>query len=70
MGVRVGVLTFLSSMIIVGATGLGGLWPLEWAWQTFFSIGIGNSMEQYIAVKICILASKLYEPQFWAACGR
>jgi len=52
-------LTFLSSMIIVGATGLGGLWPLEWAWQTFFSIGIGISIEQYIAVKICILASKL-----------
>jgi len=23
-------------MEIVGATGLGGLWALEWAWQTFF----------------------------------
>jgi len=30
-------------MKIVGAKGLGGLWALEWAWQTFFldqSIGI------------------------------
>jgi len=30
-------------MKIVGATGLGGLWALEWAWQTLFlgqSIGI------------------------------
>jgi len=24
---------FLSSMKIVGATGLGGLWALEWAWH-------------------------------------
>jgi len=23
-------------MKIVAATGLGGLWALEWAWQTFF----------------------------------
>jgi len=29
-------LKFLSSMKTVGATGLGGLWALEWAWQTFF----------------------------------
>jgi len=29
-----------SSMKIVGATGLIGLWALEWSWQTFFgSIG-------------------------------
>jgi len=47
MGVRVGVAnlfldqsigidetnTFLSSIQIVGATGLGGLWALEWAWH-------------------------------------
>jgi len=26
-------LTFFSSMNIVGATGLGCLWALEWAWQ-------------------------------------
>jgi len=25
-------------MKIVGARGLGGLWALEWAWQTFFGI--------------------------------
>jgi len=25
-------LTFFSSIKIVGATGLGGLWTLEWAW--------------------------------------
>jgi len=29
-------LTFLFSMKIVGATGLYGLWALEWAWQLFF----------------------------------
>jgi len=29
-------LTFLSSMQIVGATGLCGLWAVEWAGQTFF----------------------------------
>jgi len=23
-------------MKIVGVTGLGGLWALKWAWQTFF----------------------------------
>jgi len=46
MGVRVGVdqsigidetntfqLTFLSSTKIVDATGLGGLWALQWAWH-------------------------------------
>jgi len=26
-------LKFLSSMKIEGATGLGGLWALEWAWH-------------------------------------
>jgi len=26
----------LSSMKIGGVTGLGGLWALKWAWQTFF----------------------------------
>jgi len=26
-------LTFFSSMKIVGATGLGGLWALKWAWH-------------------------------------
>jgi len=44
MGVRVGVENFflinrkkfLSSMKIVGVTGLGGLWALKWAWQTIF----------------------------------
>jgi len=25
-----------SSIKIVGATGLAGLWALKWAWQTFF----------------------------------
>jgi len=33
-------LKFFSSMKIVGATGLGGLWALEWAWQTFFWINL------------------------------
>jgi len=31
-------LKFLSSMKIVGTTGLGGLWALEWALQIFGSI--------------------------------
>jgi len=50
MGVRVGVfldqsigieeintfkLKFLSIIKIVGATGLGGLWVLEWAWHIY-----------------------------------
>jgi len=32
-------------MKVVGATGFGGLWALEWAWQTFFwqSIGIDEN---------------------------
>jgi len=40
------LLTFISSMKIVGATGLRGLWALEWAWQTFFldqSIGTNKT---------------------------
>jgi len=52
MGVRVGVanfflgqslgivryyqLKFFSTMIILGSTGLGGLWALAWAWQIIF----------------------------------
>jgi len=28
--------TFFSSRKVVDATGLGSLWALEWAWQTFF----------------------------------
>jgi len=46
-------------MKIVGATGLVGLWALEWAWQTAFldqSIGIDS---QYILVKMLCLAYKL-----------
>jgi len=31
-------LTFFSSMKIVGATGLGGFWALEWAWRTFLGL--------------------------------
>jgi len=34
-------------MLIVSATGMDGLWALEWAWQTFFlgqSIGIDESI--------------------------
>jgi len=30
-------LTYFSRMKIVGATGLGGLSALEWAWQIFFA---------------------------------
>jgi len=28
-------------MKTVGVTGLGGLWALEWAWQTFLGQSIG-----------------------------
>jgi len=31
-------------------------------------VGVAN-FEQYISVKICILASKLWGPQFWAVYG-
>jgi len=34
----ISVALIYSSMKIVGATGLVGLWALEWAWQTFFWI--------------------------------
>jgi len=30
-------LKFFFSKEIVGATGLGALWAIEWAWQTFFA---------------------------------
>jgi len=29
-------LSYFSSIKIVGAIGLGGLWELKWAWQTIF----------------------------------
>jgi len=40
-------------MKIVCATGLGGLWALEWAWQTFFWI---NRQILKISVEIFYLA--------------
>jgi len=42
-------------MKIVGATGLGGLWALEWAWQTFFGSIDRYWSEQYISFKTFIL---------------
>jgi len=30
-----------SSMKIASVTGLGGLWALKWAWQTFLDQSIG-----------------------------
>jgi len=38
-------LTFFSSMKIAGARGLGGLWALEWAWQTLFGIDEDNTFQ-------------------------
>jgi len=32
-------------MKIVGATGLGGLWTLEWAWQTSIGIDEDNTFQ-------------------------
>jgi len=46
-------------MKIVGVTGLGGLCALKRAWQTFFGSIDRYWWEQYISVKIFILASKL-----------
>jgi len=42
-------------MKIVGATGLGGLWALEWAGQYFFLIN-RYGRDQYISVEIFYLA--------------
>jgi len=44
-------------MKIVGVTG-----------KLFLGQSIG--IDEMISVKIFILASKLWEPQFWAVCGR
>jgi len=55
---------------IVGATGLGGLWAFDWAWQTFFLINRYVLTRLIISVKIFYLAYKLWAPQVWAVCGR
>jgi len=47
-------------MKIVGATGLGGLWALEWASQTCFGSIDRYWRDQYISVNIFYLA--------WKAC--
>jgi len=41
-------------MKIVGVTGLGGLWALKWAWQTFFSQSIGNDETNTFQLKLFI----------------
>jgi len=38
-------------MKIVGAIGLGGLWALEWAWQTFFGKSIGIDENNTVQLK-------------------
>jgi len=43
-------------MKIVGVTGLGGLWSVKWAWQTFFRSIDRYWWVQYISVKIFVLA--------------
>jgi len=42
-------------MKIMRVTGLGGLWALKWACQTFFMLIDRYWWEQYISVKIFIL---------------
>jgi len=49
-------------MKIVGATGLVGLWALEWSWQSFFGSIDRYWRYQYISVKIFYLARKFWAP--------
>jgi len=46
-------LTFYSNMKFVGATCLGGLWALQWAWQTFFEL-IGINKNNTLQLKFFI----------------
>jgi len=54
----------------VGATVLGGLWALEHSFGRF----VGVRTLFYLASKLLeflfIIASKLYQLQIWAVCGR
>jgi len=52
-GTKTFQLTFSSSMKIVCATDLGGLWALEWAWQTFFWLYEDNTFQSnfYSSIK-------------------
>jgi len=35
----------------MGVTGLGGLWPVKWAWQTFLDQSIGiDFLDQSIGI--------------------
>jgi len=47
-------LQFLYSMKAVGATDLGGLWALEWAWLTFFDKSIGINKTNSFQLKFFI----------------
>jgi len=40
-------------MKIVGATALGGLWPLKWAWQTYLGQPIGIDDTNTFQLKLC-----------------
>jgi len=41
-------------MKIVGATGLVGLWALEWAWQSFFDQSISIDETNTLQLKFFI----------------
>jgi len=49
-------LNFVYSIKIVGITGLGGLWALEWEWQNFFLVISVKIFYLAISVKIFYLA--------------
>jgi len=40
-------------MKILGVTGLGGLWALNWAWQTFLGQSIGINENNTFQLKAC-----------------
>jgi len=41
-------------MKIVGATGLVGLWALEWAWQSFFNQSVGTGETNKFQLKLAL----------------
>jgi len=51
-------------MKIVGVTGLGGLWALEWAWQTFLGQSIGIDKNSTFQLKFLFYHQNCRSPSF------
>jgi len=74
LGQSIDFLKFVGGLWALCATGLGGLWALDYAWHVLMRIYISVKIFilacQYISIAIFYLAYKLWAPQVWAACGR